>query len=67
MTMLKEYNVDMPETTTSYKTILSITKTNIIVKFSGLSLRKTKQRIPLSYLEHHPFESNGWKYELVER
>lgn len=66
MKMLKEYNIDMSETTTTYKRILNITKTNIIIEFAGLSLRKKKQRIPLSHIEKHPFASNGWKYEIVE-
>ena len=66
MKMLKEYNVGMPESSTTYKTILSITKTNIVIKFSGLSLKKKTQRIPLSHIENHPFASNGWKYEIVE-
>lgn len=66
MKMLKEYNINMPESTTTYKTILSITKTNIVIKFSGLSLKKKTQRIPLSYIEKHPFARNGWKYEIVE-
>ena len=64
--MLKEYNVGMPESTTTYKTILSITKTNIVIRFSGLSLKKKTQRIPLSYIENHPYSRNGWKYEIVE-
>lgn len=66
MKMLKEYNIGMPESTTTYKTILSITNTNIVIKFSGLSLRKKTQRIPLSYIEKHPFSNNGWKYEIVD-
>ena len=66
MKMLKEYNVGMPESSTTYKTILNITKTNIVIKFSGLSLKKKTQRIPLSYIENHPFARNGWKYEIVE-
>lgn len=66
MKILKEYNVGMPESTTTYKTILNITKTSIVIKFSGLSLKKKTQRIPLSYIENHPFASNGWKYEIVE-
>ena len=66
MRMLKEYNIDMPESTTTYKSILNITKTNIVIKFSGLSMKKKTQRIPLSNLEKHPFSKNGWKYEIVE-
>lgn len=66
MKMIKEYNIDMPESTTTYKAILNITKTHITIKFSGLSLRKKVQRIPLSYIEKHPFARNGWKYEIVE-
>lgn len=66
MKMLKEYNVGMPDSATTYKTILNITKTNIVIKFSGLSLKKKTQRIPLSHIEKHPFSKNGWKYEIVD-